>query len=257
MRVLRYLVFLVACSAVSALAQPGVHLRSVEAGTEYESVSGGFADTRGVRSQAILGGGGGTWRVEWGAQERFGEGGVVFGVGHSRFLGRRWVGSAYVGSSTAGAYHARLRAGAEIGRMWGSRKQFVTRLGAWVHDARDVHRDAVITAEGAYYTGPVVMQLTGRYTISTPGDARGHYVHAALTHSRPEGRSVSGRLGVGREAYLLVEPLTAEVEFRSWEAGLTWVEPVYRRWSLALRATLYHNPYYERAGVGVGVLRLF
>ncbi len=257
MCVLRSIVLALACFGASALAQPAIHLHSVEVGTEYESVSGGFTDTRGISSQAILGGGGGTWRLQWGAQERFGEGGVVFGVGHSRFLGRKWIGSASLGSSTAGAYHARLRAGVEVGRKWGAREQFVTSLGASFHDARDVHHDVVLNAEALYYTGLVVLQLSSRYTISTPGDARGHYVHAALTHSRPGQRSVAGRIGFGREAYLRVEPLTAEIEFRSWEAGLTWIEPVYQRWSLAVRATLYHNPYYDRAGLGLGVLHRF
>ncbi|MEM1042531.1 MAG: YaiO family outer membrane beta-barrel protein [Bacteroidota bacterium] len=230
---------------------------SVEAATEYESVSGGFADTRGVSSHTILSGGGGTWRLQWSAQERFGEGGVVFGVDHARLLGRTWVASASAGSSTAGAYHARLRASAELGRKWGSRQQIVTTLGIGYHDARDVNHDVILRAEAAYYTGPLVVQLGNRYTISSPGDARGTYVHAALTYSRPDARSISGRIGLGREAYLRVEPLAVEVAFRSWELGMTWTEPVRGRWHLTARATLYHNPFYDRAGLSLGVLRRF
>ncbi len=256
MRVLRYIAVLV-CAATGGQAQPAIDLQSVEVGTEYESVSGDFTDTRGVNGQAVLGGIGGTWRLEWGAQERFGEAGVIFGVGHSRLLSRTWVAHGFVGSSTAGAYHARLRAGAEVGRKWGRRGPLVTSLGAQVHDARDVHRDIVLTAEAAYYAGPFVVQFGNRYTISTPGDARGHYVHAALTHQRPGARSVSFRAGAGHEAYLLVEPFTARVEFPSWEAGLTWTEPVFKSWSVKARVSLYRNPYYERGGLGLGVLRRF
>ena len=238
-------------------AQTPVRLVSAEIGGEYESVSAGFADTRGTHGRLVLAAGGGTWRLEGAAQERFGEGGLLFGIGHTRVLRGRWVASGYVGGSSAGAFHARVRAGAELGRKWGARQEIVTTVGGWVYDARDVHRDAVFTAESAYYVRRWVVQVGGRLTLSTPGDMLGHYVYASLSHGRPGTREIVVRGGGGYEAYQLVGPLVADVGFQSWEAGASWLEPVGRGWALALRATAYRNPFYTRAGLGIGIARRF
>lgn len=250
---------LVLCALLlaSASVQAQAPLVDLEIGAEFEHVSDGFPNTRGVWSRATFWQAGGTWRAEWGSQERFGESGMLVGLGHTRGLSRRWVGSVYLGGSTEGRYHARVRAGAEVAYKAGSREQIVTTVGAWFHDARTVHRDYSGRAEVAYYSGPWLLQAGARYTVSTPGDARGYRAEAAVTLQPSERHSLALAASAGREAYQLVEPFTAEVEFPSWEASLTWKAPLTERWGTVVRANAYRNPYYIRAGVSAGLsLRL-
>ena len=246
--------FLFLSAARLVQAQDGVRVDAIEVGGRYESLTGPYTDGRGAYVRAIVTSPGSTWRLESDAQERFGDRGVVYGVGHTRTLSPRVYVSGYLGSSTTGAYLPRLRAGAEVARKWGARQAVVTSAGLWMVDARDVHRDLMATTEVMVYAGKAVLQLGARGTLSTPGDQLGYGVHAALTVGAPDGRSFTGRLAYGREAYLLIEPLTAQVEFPSGEASLMWQEPLTDVWHLRIRAGHYQNPYYARSGVEAGVV---
>lgn len=253
MRSLFVLLLLLGLAAPCAQAQDGLRISALEIGTRYESISGPFSDGKGVYARAVLAGLGGTWRMESDAIDRFGDSGVIYGVGHTRTLSPRVFVSGYVGSSTTGDYLPRFRVGAEVARKWGPTQGVVTSAGLWMIDARDVHRDMQATAEVSVYAKNAILQLGTRGTLSTPGDALGYAAHAALTLGAPDGRSITGRLSFGREAYLLVEPFTADVEFHSGEASLMIQQPLTDTWQLQLRAGHYRNPYYGRTGIEGGI----
>ncbi len=68
-------------------------------------------------------------------------------------------------------------------------------------------------------------------------------------------RLVALRGGAGTEGYQLTGIAATLRRFRSQEAGVSWREWIGARFGLVLGGELYHNPFYPRAGVSLGVFR--
>ena len=201
---------------------------------------------------------GGVWRADLDRATRFGETGVVGGLGYTRAFGRLRTAS-FVGSSTGGAYHARLRTAAALGVALGARERLVLTGTATYVDARDVHRDFVATLEAAAYPSPgLVAQAGVQVARSEPGGALGVAALGALVIGTPGARGVSARARFGREAYLLVAPPDGsfpdtDVSFLSGDASLAWREPLGDALGVRLGAGLYVNPYYTRTTLEAGL----
>lgn len=240
-------------------AVPALRVRRVEAGLRVERAGAGLPGGGGPTAVVLLEDRtGATWRLDTEHSARFGERGIVAGIGYARALGR-WRAAGFAGSSTAGIYHARLRTAAAIGYAVGARQQVVLNGTVAYVDARDVHRDVVGTAEAVAYLAPdFVVQAGVQVTHSDPGSAVGVAGLGAVVVGRPDGRSLSARGRYGREAYLLVAapdgsfPDT-DVAFTSADAMVTWREPLGEAVGVRLGGGVYVNPYYARATVEAGL----
>ena len=243
----------------SADAVPALRVTRVEAGLRLERAGGGLPGGGGPTAAVIaVDRAGASWRLDVEHTARFGETGVVAGVGYARAFGRLRT-AAFAGSSTAGLYHARLRTAGTVGVAVGARQQVVLSGTLAYVDARDVHEDWVGTVEVAAYAAPdLVAQLGAQLTHSDPGDAVGVAGVAAVTVGRPDARAVTARARYGNEAYLLVAapdgsfPDT-DVAFRSADAMLTWREPVTDALGVRLGAGVYVNPFYARTLLEAGL----
>ena len=250
---IRPLLLLAALAAGPAAAQT----RQISVSAGAEALSGAYADGQSVVAQGTMPLGRGWLRADAGAISRLGERGVLGAVAVGHDVGRRVVVAGTLAGSTAGFALPRVQAGAGVGLKWGARRAVVTTLGVAHRQARDVHRDTDVTAEVAVYGARALVQTGVRLTRSQPGDATGVGVFGAVTLGRPDARSVTARVAVQREAYLLVEPAPLDVAFRSAEASLAWQEPVGRRWAVTARLSAYLNPYYQQAGVQTGLVHRF
>ena len=240
-------------------APPAIRLWRVEAGLRSERATAALPRGGGI-AVALLAKDrmGGVWRADLDHASRFGESGVVGGLGYSRAFGRLRT-ATFVGSSTAGAYHARLRTAAALGVALGAREQLVLTGTAAYVDARDVHRDVVGTLElAAYPSAGLVAQAGLQVARSEPGSAIGVAALGALVVGAPEARNVSARARFGREAYLLVAPADGafpdtDVSFLSGDANVTWREPLGDALGVRLGGGLYINPYYTRTTLEAGL----
>ena len=243
----------------AAEAPPPLRVERVEVGVRVERAGAGLPGGGGPTASVVaIDRAGAMWRLDVEHTARFGETGVVGGVGYARAFGRVRT-AAFAGSSTAGLYHARLRSAATLGVALGERQRFVVSGTLAYVDARDVHQDVVGTAELAAYLAPdFVAQLGAQLTHSDPGGAVGLAGLAAVTVGRPDARAVTARARYGREAYLLVAapdgsfPDT-DVAFRSADAMLTWREPLGDALGARIGAGVYVNPYYARTTLEAGL----
>jgi YaiO family outer membrane protein len=96
-----------------------------------------------------------------------------------------------------------------------------------------------------------------RWNISSPGSVFTQSQYVAVTQGRDKHHFVVLRAGFGREGYQVVGPANTLVDFHSQEASVTWRQWLKRPWGFNAVVEYYHNPFYQRAGVSVGVFREF
>ena len=238
--------------AGGAAAQP---VAEVVAGVE--SLSGPYADGRSVGAQLTVPQARGYVQATAAVLDRFGQETLVLGATAARNVGARWVATGSAGGSTAGIIAPRARASVGIGRRWARRANVLTTVTAGLRETRDGHRDLDLTAEAAVYGERAVVQVGARATRSAPGPAWGARAFAAVV-ADVGGAEVSARLGLGREAWVVVAPDDRlDVAFRSGEAAVSVRRPVAGRWGVVAEAGLYANPFYTRVGLRTGLSRTF
>ena len=249
---------LLLAALVAALAAPASAQRSVAVGGGVESLTAGFANGRSVDVVLTLPRRTGWTRLDAGVLDRFGERTVIVGAAASYHASDRTVVTGSLAASGSGLIAPRTSAALLVGRRLGRDKRVVATLGGAFREARDGHVDVDALGEVAVYRDGVVAQIGGRLSQSRPGPAVGGGAYVAVTLGDPAGRSVTGRLAGGREAWTVLAPdQRLDVAFRSGEASLTWREPVSGPWTATLQAGLYANPYYTRLGLRTGVVRRF
>jgi len=191
-------------------------------------------------------------------QSRWNDAGVYYGGFGTVHLSDRVYATVSGGGSDGGFFLPSYRADGSISVKWLARKSLVTTFGVGVYDAKDVYRDRSASFEAIYYFGaPWILQAGVRLNVSDPGGVRSTQQFVALTQGRPKQYLVVGRVGWGREAYQLVGPEELISDFPSQVASLSWRQWVGRDWGVTVAAERYHNPYYDRTGISLGLFRDF
>jgi YaiO family outer membrane protein len=148
-----------------------------------------------------------------------------------------------------------LRLDAALAVKLGAAKSLVvTAGGTWVK-SKSIYRDRAAFGGLVWYAGPVVLELSGRVNWSNPNAVRSERINGAATFGSAGHREVAIRGGAGTEGYQLTGTPSTLRRFRSQEAGLSWREWTGRHFGLVLGGELYHNPFYTRTGMSLGVFR--
>lgn len=205
------------------------------------------------------------WTGELNHIREFDDAGTLLALGVEKSLHPLWVLQAGVATSDVGITLPRLRLDLALGRKWLADANLVTTLGLTRIDSRDAHTTDVLQLSAAYYfdipmgSAPYAASLEGgvQNNTSNPGAVNANYYYAAFTLSRPQQRTVSLRLGNGREAYLPLGEGTALVDFSSSSALLTWREWLWVGSGLQLRLEHYSNPSYTSRGLELSWFRDF
>jgi YaiO family outer membrane protein len=198
------------------------------------------------------------WSYEIVHQDEHGDDGVFFGLGNTHTFDPDWYTAVSLGTSAGGFFYPRFRADAFVNRKWLEGRNLVTTLGVGYFDAKDVHYDVSFFAGVAYYfTAPWIVEGGLRYNLSYPGAVAAPAPFLAVTYGRNKEHYVTLRAGIGREAYQLVGPSQALVDFQSEVVTLTWRQWLTQEWGFRVSAEYYNNPFYERHGVEIGVFRDF
>ena len=96
-----------------------------------------------------------------------------------------------------------------------------------------------------------------RLNNSSPGSVNSVAQFLAVTQGRDRHHYLILRLGAGHEAYELIAPSSALVNFPSQEVSLTWRQWLSRDWGFTLGGGYYRNSAYRRTGVTVGSFKTF
>lgn len=240
-------------SAAAQATAPGASW--VEAGGFYHRVSGGFGDWKGGYFRGVFSGARNVWYLDAKAQEAFRDSGVYGALANVHTFGSRVYSQVSVGGGTGTYVLPDLRLDAALAVKLGARKSVVVTGGGTMVKAKSVYQDRAVFGGLVWYAGPAVVELSGRVNWSDPNSVRSERIGGAVTVGSAGRRLVVIRGSAGTEGYQLTGVNSTLRRFRSQEAGLSWREWTGPRFGLVLGGELYHNPFYTRAGVSLGVFR--
>ena len=240
----------------SAAAQPTAPGASwVEAGGFYHRVSGGFGDWKGGYFRGVFSGARNVWYLDAKAQEAFRDSGVYGALANVHTFGSRVYSQVSVGGGTGTYVLPDLRLDAALAVKLGATKSVVvTAGGTWVN-SKSIYQDRAGFGGVVWYAGPAVLEISARINWSDPNAVRSERVNGAVTLGSAGRRLVVVRGGAGTEGYQLSGAAATLRRFKSQEASLSWRQWTGRRFGLVLGGELYHNPFYTRTGVSLGVFR--
>lgn len=230
--------------------------RSVEAHALYQTVSNDYGDWSGIYARAVFPAARQTLFADVLALRAFGEQGIQGGLAHRYDWTDRWF-HLLGGSVGDGApIFPRYRADGLIGRKWGESRAVQTVLGASVvQSVEDLRDKAVIGAITWYAPHNLVLESGIRYNTSSPGSIKSHRIHGLAMYTPSDRRTFSARFIGGTEGWQILNVSTTLTHFASQEAALAWRERLGASTALSLQLDMYHNPYYTRSGVTLGVAR--
>ncbi|HKP29567.1 MAG TPA: YaiO family outer membrane beta-barrel protein [Gemmatimonadales bacterium] len=222
----------------------------------YHAVSNDFGDWKGVGIRAVLPSGPkNIWYGELVAQEAFNDRGVWVSAGNRHFFGPNWFTFASLGGGTGDYYLPDLRADASVGHAWLEKKNLVTILGATYVNSKDIYEDfALLGSVAAYFPG-VTAEAGLRINWSNPDAVRTQRVWGAVTLGQERKRLIVIRGGGGSEGYQLTGDVETQQRFQSYEASIGWRQWLEGHTGFIAGLEVYHNPFYTRTGVTLGVFR--
>lgn len=251
--------------AVLAVVHPGARVTAqapvrppgsswIEAGGFYHPVSGNFGDWKGAYARAVISGVRNVWYLEAKTQEAFRDRGSSASISNVHTFSERIYTQVGVGGGTGAYVLPDLRVDASISLKLGRSKSVVTTVGATLVDAKANFTDKAIFGALAWYAGPSVLaEIGARFNSSNPGAVGSGRGTAVLMLGRVGHQVVTLRGGAGSEGYQLTGLGAPLRRFDSEDAGVSWRQWLGPRWGSVLGADWYHNPFYTRAGVTIGV----
>jgi YaiO family outer membrane protein len=185
---------------------------------------------------------------------RFNQDGLFLGVSDTYTFNNDWYGSFAAGLGDGAFYLPRYRVDGTIYRKMLAEHNFVGSIGAGYYRAPDGHKDNSFALGLTYYfMSPWILEGGVRFNNSLPGSINTKQQFVAATYGREKHDLIIARYGWGKEGYLATATNSQIVNFKSYEASLTW-----RHWfnpatGLLVSATRYANPSYSRSGLNIGL----
>lgn len=226
----------------------------IETGAFYQNVTGGFGDWKGAYARAVLAGSRNVWYLDAKAQEAFHDRGVYGSLANVHTFSDRVYTQLGIGAGTGEFVLPDLRLDASLSVKLGSARSVILTGGGMLVDAKSGFRDRALSGSLTWYaSGNVLLEVGTRINWSDPGSVRSARATGALSLGR-DGRSlVTLRSSIGTEGYQLTGVSQTLRKFESQEAGAVWRQWISRWNGFVLGTDWYHNPFYTRAGVSLGL----
>lgn len=235
-------------------AQTEVTRTAVDAYTSASQLTDGLQDWHeaGIRGTHTTGAH--VLSGEVAAMRRFGESGNFLGLGDSYTFNPDWFGSLSIGAGDGASYLPKVRTDGFINRKLLADRNLIASLGAGYYSAPDGHNDRHVSVGATYYFDePLILQGEVRINFSRPGNIKTRQQFLALTWGRAQATQITARYGWGREGYLAIGSGNSLVDFSSHQSSLILRHWLGQDWGLAFGLEQYHNPYYERTGISLGL----
>ena len=255
----------VGLAAVAAVAAPlcaqaplagGLPGRWVEANALAQSVTNGYGDWQGVYVRGVRPSARDTWYLDALALRAFGEDGLQIGAAHRH----DWTGRVFqmLGASvgSGASIMPRVRVDGALGLRLGAARRWQATGGvSYVKSVTELSDLAAIASLAWYAPHAVMIEVGGRYNTSRPGNIRSHRLSTTTVWTPSPRRTFSLRGIGGSEGWQVVRSGTTLQRFQSQEGALAWREKLTPSFAISVQGDWYHNPYYTRSGVTVGVAR--
>ena len=192
--------------------------------------------------------------VELDHQDRFGDSGFFGNIGLTHSFTSSLYTNAYVGSSVGGIFLPKFRFDGFVNYKLLSEKQLVANFGVG-YDKAKTDNSAVRFMAGAtyYFNLPLVIQGGAVFTRANPGSVLATTYSLAVTEGRDQHHYITARVGLGREAYEIVNVNTALFDFPIHQYEFTWRQWIGPGWGVNFDYQRELNPYYNRNGATLGL----
>lgn len=233
-------------------------LRSLELSTGFQNLSAGFGSWRDVTLRGAYGLPSHVVQGEISVNRRFNKDGVFIGLSDTYTFDKDWYANVAVGFGDGAFYLPRYRVDATLYKKWLPQRNLVTSIGAGQYKAPDGHTDNSLSLGLVYYfDAPWVAEVGLRANSSNPGSIKTQQQFLALTYGRVKENLVTVRHAWGSEGYQTISTNTQLVNFASKETSVSWRHWFAPRTGLLIGASRYTNPFYNRAGLNIGIFHDF
>ena len=220
----------------------------VEAGLQSFNVSDGFGNGFGQFIAAqIQADARNRWTGQIQHQNAFGDSGFSAALGNIHVFNPDWYSDVGVAVGSDANFLPQFRVDAAINRKWLEGRNLITTAGITYSQAQETYSDQALFLGAAYYfPTPWVIQGGVRFDVSSPGGVFAPSAFGALTYGYQGRYLITGRYGIGRQAYQLLGPQKIVNSFIGHDAGLTWRQWVGYDWGFSLGADFATNTNYTR-----------
>jgi len=246
--------FILASLRLCTVAPASAQSSWLEAGAFYHDVTGGFGDWKGAYARAVLAGSRNVWYLDAKAQEAFRDRGVYGSLSNVHTFSDRVYSQLGIGAGTGEFVLPDLRLDASLSVKLGSARSLILTSGGTFVDAKSGFRDRALFGSLTWYaSGGVLLEGGARINWSDPGSVRSARGTGALSLGRSGRSLLTLRGSAGTEGYQLTGAAQTLQKFSSQEGGAAWRQWISGRNGFVLGADWYHNPFYSRAGVSLGL----
>ncbi len=197
-----------------------------------------------------------TWYVDALGLHAFGESGVQVGVAERHDWNARVFQMIGANIGSGASIMPRARVDGALGVRFGSARQFQATGGvSYVKSVTTLHDVAGLASVAWYAPHALMLEAGVRYNISKPGDIHSHRLSLTSVYTPSARRSFSLRAIGGTEGWQVLNTATTLSRFASQELALAWREKLTTRTAVSVQGDWYHNPFYTRTGVTLGVAR--
>ncbi|HEV8148755.1 MAG TPA: YaiO family outer membrane beta-barrel protein [Gemmatimonadales bacterium] len=252
----RVLWVMLGCTTAPAVAQtsPTPPSSFVEAGAFYHRVTHDFGDWKGAYARAVLLSARNVWYLDARAQEAFRDRGVYASLANVHTFSPRVYTQLAAGAGSGKFALPDYRFDASLNLKLGRAKALILTTGGSYVRSKSVYKDKALFGSLSWYASPTaLLELGGRLNWSDPNAVRSERASGALTLGRTGTALLTLRAGAGTEGYQLVGAAQTLQRFRSQEASAVLREWLSRHVGAVLGGEWYHNPFYTRAGVSLGL----
>jgi len=186
-------------------------------------------------------------------QDRYGDTGWYFSGGLTHVFTENWYADGFVGFSSRCFFLPKYRTDGFIHRKLLPHKQLVLTVGGGNDKYKDIHSDYRLNTEADYYLGPSwILQSGITFTHSDPGSTTVHAQYFAVSEGQNKRHYIVLRGEYGREAYELIGPATALINFPLHDVSVTWRQWIAPSWGINLTVERYNEPIFNRTGATLG-----
>lgn len=228
----------------------------IEANALAQSVTGNYGNWQGGYARYVNPSAHDTWYVEALGLHAFGESGFQMGITQRHDWNTRFFQMIGANVGSGASIMPRARVDGALGVRFGSANQFQATGGvSYVKSVTALHDVAGLASVAWYAPHALMLEAAVRYNVSRPGDIRSQRVSLTSIYTPSARRSFSLRAIGGSEGWQVLNTATTFTRFQSQEAALAWREKITSHIAVSLQGDWYHNPFYTRSGVTLGVAR--
>lgn len=198
------------------------------------------------------------WNAEILNQNEFHDNGQYLLIGNTNQFNENWYSVIDIGGATDNIFLPKYRVDVFINRKLLGDKSLIATFGITNSEAFDNHRDTSAFIGATYYLPKLwILQGGVRINDSNPGGVYSTSEFVAVTEGEDKKHFVTLRYAFGREAYQVIGNNSAISDFASQIVSLNLRDWITDEYGFNVGSEYYHNPYYNRVGVNLGVFYEF